>query len=94
MVTAVAQLEKSERDSRVGHVADLQRPDDVHRLAERELAHDDLLRYLIRDDRGNGTVRRASQWNGVAESDRSTMEIGTRRQWPTRRERRSASPTG
>ena len=54
----------------------------------------DLLRHLVPATAAKPTASSPIQWNGVADSDRSTIEIGTRLPWPIRRERRSASPTG
>ena len=46
--------EEAERDARVLHVVDRERPEHLHLVVERELRRDDVLRQLVGGDRGDG----------------------------------------
>ena len=69
--------EEPERDAGVLDVVDRERPDDVHRLVERERARDDVLRHLVGDHRGDARPSRGPPTaTAPAASERSATESG------------------
>ena len=69
-------LEETERDPRVLHVVEIQRPDEVDSLAELQLSDDDRLGQLVGNDAGEADRSKGKPVRRRAASERLATETG------------------